>query len=137
MGGCLLFGNDDDEDESGDDGEVVGLVDGDDDDAEGEDREEDERGGEREEEEAEPDKEEEEEEWEEDVHDVSPGSNPLRTPCTTVRYQPASFSSAVAARRWSCGWEEQALQSSVAEMARVASRLEVSMASRVRGPGGW
>ncbi|KAH6851188.1 hypothetical protein B0I37DRAFT_353558 [Chaetomium sp. MPI-CAGE-AT-0009] len=82
-------------------------------------------------EEEEEDKEEDEDE---DVEDEMPPR--VRTPSATVRYQPASFSSAVATRRCSCGCEEQTLHSSVAEMARVASRLEVSTASMVRGPGG-
>lgn len=59
-----------------------------------------------------------------------------RSPSATVRYQPASFSSAVATRRCSCGCEEQTLHSRVASMARVASRLEVNTASMLRGPEG-
>ena len=71
----------------------------------------------------------------EEEEDAGVGTAPrVRSPCATVRYQLASFSSAVATRRCSCGCEEQTLHSSAAEMARLASRLEVSTVSRVGGP---
>jgi hypothetical protein len=111
---------------------VAGLVDG----AEGEDEEDDEREKDKEEEEEEEFEDEDKEE-EEAVDDVNPGPDPLRNPCRTVRYHSANFSKAVAARRWSCGCEEQAPHSSVAEIVRVASRLKVSISSRVRSPGLW